>query len=180
MYALLVGIDDYPGLPLRGCVNDAREAENWLRSRSAPATRIRTLYDAEASRAAVLAGLAEHLGDSGPGDTALPWFSGHGSQSPTADPGEATGWSRALVCHDSLMPGGQPVLWDTELGALLDGIAARGTHVVAVLDCCHSGGATRQDAAGPPGAAVRGVPWQPWWHTASGRPSPPATPRADV
>ncbi|MYS88864.1 MULTISPECIES: caspase family protein [Streptomyces] len=168
VYALFVGIDDYPGLPLRGCVNDVRAAENWLRSRSGPAARIRTLYDAEATRAAVLAGLEEHLGKSGPQDTALLWFSGHGSQSPTTDPGEATGWSQALVCHDSLMPGGQPVLRDTELGALLDGVAARGTHVVAVLDCCHSGGATRQDAAGPPGAAVRGVPWRSWWHPAAG------------
>lgn len=160
VHALFVGIDDYPGRPLSGCVNDARAAESWLRARSGPAPRIRTLYDARATRAAVLAGVGEHLGGSGPGDTALLWFSGHGSQSPTADPGEATGWSQALVCHDSLVPGGQPVLQDTELGALLDGIAARGTHVVAVLDCCHSGGATREDA-------VRGVPWRPWWHTGS-------------
>ncbi|MET9761275.1 caspase family protein [Streptomyces sp. NPDC006372] len=160
VHALFVGIDDYPGRPLRGCVNDARAAEGWLRARSGPAPRIRTLYDDRATRAAVLAGVEEHLGRGGPGDTALLWFSGHGSQSPAADPGEATGWSQALVCHDSLVPGGQPVLQDTELGALLDGIAARGTHVVAVLDCCHSGGATREDA-------VRGVPWRPWWHTGS-------------
>ncbi|GAA2893865.1 MULTISPECIES: caspase family protein [Streptomyces] len=167
VYALFVGIDDYPGAPLRGCVNDVRAAETWLRGRTGPEPRVRTLYDARATRAAVLAGLEEHLGRSGPGDTALLWFSGHGSQSPTSDPGEATGWSQALVCHDSLVPGGQPVLRDTELGALLDGIAARGTHVVAVLDCCHSGGATREYADGPDGAAVRGVPWQSWWHTGS-------------
>ncbi|MFC9508445.1 caspase domain-containing protein [Streptomyces sp. NPDC057002] len=167
VYALFVGIDDYPGAPLRGCVNDVRAAENWLRGRTGPEPRVQTLYDARATRAAVLAGLEEHLGRSGPGDTALLWFSGHGSQSPTTDPGEATGWSQALVCHDSLVPGGQPVLRDTELGALLDRVAARGTHVVAVLDCCHSGGATREDAGGPAGAAVRGVPWQSWWHMGS-------------
>ncbi|MFC9680886.1 caspase family protein [Streptomyces sp. NPDC056948] len=170
VYALFVGIDDYPGAPLCGCVNDVRAAEKWLRGRTGPQPRVRTLYDARATRAAVLKGLEEHLGRSGPGDTALLWFSGHGSQSPTSDPGEATGWSQALVCHDSLAPGGQPVLQDTELGAHLDRVAARGTHVVAVLDCCHSGGATRENAdgaAGPAGAAVRGVPWQSWWHTGS-------------
>ncbi|MGA5356581.1 caspase family protein [Streptomyces purpurascens] len=167
VYALFVGIDDYPGAPLRGCVNDVRAAENRLRGRTGLQPQVRTLYDDRATRAAVLAGLEEHLGRSGPGDTALLWFSGHGSQSPTTDPGEATGWSQALVCHDSLVPGGQPVLRDTELGALLDAIAARGTHVVAVLDCCHSGGATRESADGPAGAAVRGVPWQSWWHTGS-------------
>ncbi|GAB2898246.1 hypothetical protein GCM10027074_76700 [Streptomyces deserti] len=100
---------------------------------------------------------------------ALLWFCGHGSEAPTDDPREATGWSQALVCQDSLGPGGQPLLQDTELGALLDGIAARGTHVVAVLDCCHSGGATREDGAGVPGATARGVPWQPWWRTEAAR-----------
>ncbi|MET9390944.1 caspase family protein [Streptomyces sp. NPDC006624] len=170
VHALFVGIDDYPGRPLRGCVNDVRAAESWLRSRSGTRSRIETLHDAQATRSALLGGIREHLGRSGPEDTALLWFSGHGSQAPTADPGEPTGWSQALVCHDSLVPGGQPVLRDTELGALLDRVAARGTHVVAVLDCCHAGGATREHAGCHAGGATRehaarGVPWMPWWHT---------------
>ncbi|GAB2715378.1 caspase family protein [Streptomyces bullii] len=165
LYALFVGIDDYPGAPLRGCVNDVRAAESWLRRYDGLDTRIRTLHDEHATRAAVLAGIESHLGRGGPGDTALLWFSGHGSQSPTDAPSEATGWSQALVCHDSLGVGGQPLLQDTELGAFLDRIAARGTHVVAVLDCCHSGGATRGDATGGAPGTVRGVPWQSWWRT---------------
>ena len=154
--ALFVGIDDYPGAPLRGCVNDVREAEAWLRRQGHVASDIRRLHDGDATLAAVRAGIEQHLGRSGPGDTALLWFSGHGTEEPTDAPWEGTGRSQALVCHDSLGDGGPP-LWDTELGALLDGIAARGAHVVAVLDCCHSGGATRT------GATVRAVPWRPWW-----------------
>ncbi|WP_210584749.1 caspase family protein [Streptomyces sp. GESEQ-35] len=165
VYALFVGIDDYPGKPLHGCVNDAREAESWLRRQSGPPPVVRTLYDDRAGRAAVLAGIEGHLGSAGPGDTALLWFSGHGSERPTDDPREATGWSQALVCHDSLDEGGQALLLDSELGALLDGIAARGTHVVAVLDCCHSGGATRDGDTVFPGATTRGVQWRPWWRT---------------
>ncbi|MER7056870.1 caspase family protein, partial [Streptomyces sp. NPDC000351] len=156
LYALFVGIDDYPGRPLRGCVNDVREAEAWLRRQDHVASDIRRLHDGDATLAAVRTGIERHLGRSGPGDTALLWFSGHGSEEPTDAPWEGTGLSQALVCHDSL-DDGRPPLWDTELGVLLDGIAARGAHVVAVLDCCHSGGATRD------GAAVRAVPWRPWW-----------------
>ncbi|MDN3021838.1 caspase family protein [Streptomyces sp. S.PB5] len=165
VYALFVGIDDYPGRHrLRGCVNDARDAESWLRRQSGRLTPVvRTLHDRQASRAAVLAAVEQHLGRSGPQDTALFWFSGHGSEHRTDDPREATGWAQALACQDSLEPDGQPMLQDTELGALLDGIAARGTHVVAILDCCHSGGATRESGFGPPGATGRGVAWQPWW-----------------
>ncbi|QIJ65525.1 caspase family protein [Streptomyces sp. JB150] len=163
VYALLVGIDDYPGARLRGCVNDVRAAQRWLRERSGLACGIRTLLDGEATRAAVLAGIEDHLGRGGPDDTALLWFSGHGSERDTDDPREATGRAQALVCHDSLAAGGQPLLQDAELGVLLDRIAARGTHVVAVLDCCHAGGATRD---GVPGRTARSVSWRPWWRTA--------------
>lgn len=166
VYALFVGIDDYPGAPLRGCVNDVREAEDWLRRHGGPATDVRTLHDAQATRAAVVRAVEEHLGQGGPGDTALLWFSGHGSERPTDDPREATGMCQALVCHDSLDAGGRPLLQDTELGGLLDAIAGRGVHVVAVLDCCHAGGATRGT---PAGATARGVEWRPWWRT-SGHP----------
>ncbi|WP_432151596.1 caspase family protein [Streptomyces sp. bgisy029] len=156
LYALFVGIDDYPGAPLQGCVNDVREAEGRLRRRARGAADIRRLYDGAATLAAVRDGLERHLARGGPGDTALLWFSGHGSEEHTDAPWEGTGRSQALVCHDSLDESGQP-LWDTELGALLDGIAANGAHVVAVLDCCHSGGATRD------GATVRAVSGRPWW-----------------
>ncbi|WP_405388508.1 caspase family protein [Streptomyces sp. NBC_01102] len=168
VYALLVGIDDYPDKPLAGCVNDVTEAERWLRQQDGPEPDIRPLRNKEATKAAVIDGIRTHLGRSGPGDTALLWFSGHGSERKTDDPRAATGMSQALVCADSLYAGGQPLLQDTELGALLDEIAAHGAHVVAVLDCCHSGGASREI---PPGARSRGVAWQSWWRTDNARAS---------
>ncbi|MFF8815436.1 caspase family protein [Streptomyces pactum] len=166
VYALLVGIDDYPedDLRLRGCVADVRAAERWLTGRPDLTVRARPLYDSDASRAAVLDGIRGHLGRGGPGDTALLWFSGHGSREETADPREATGMAQALVCHDSSAPGGRP-LFDSELGALLDGIAGRGAHVLAVLDCCYSGGATRDETAG----RARSAAWRPWWRAPRGR-----------
>ncbi|WKV75389.1 caspase family protein [Streptomyces sp. PCS3-D2] len=153
---LLVGIDAYPTHPLTGCRNDVASAERWLRSLADPLVNIRVLTDAGAQRSAVVKEIKTHLGAVGPGDTALLWFSGHGSDRATEDPREATGRAQALVCHDSLDEGGLP-LADDELGALLDGIAATGAHVVAVLDCCYSGGATREDRR------ARSLPWQPSW-----------------
>ncbi|MFI9759787.1 hypothetical protein ACIHFB_17790 [Streptomyces sp. NPDC051963] len=76
------------------------------------------------------------------------------------------------MCHDSLDEDGQALLLDSELGALLDAIAARDTHVVAVLDCCHSGGATRDGDTAVPGATARGVEWRPWWRTDGGGSGP--------
>ncbi|MFF2077448.1 caspase domain-containing protein [Kitasatospora sp. NPDC058162] len=156
VFALLVGINDYSALgraSLQGCVNDASAAGRWL---DAQVTKpvVRTLLDTDATVRAVTDGIRGHLGQAGPQDTALLWFSGHGTEfDATAEQLkiESTGRCQALVCADG------PLL-DKELGALLDEVAARGAHVVAVLDCCFSGGATR-DAEG----SARLLPPDPSW-----------------
>ncbi|OPG01736.1 hypothetical protein B1R27_35690, partial [Streptomyces sp. GKU 895] len=101
------------------------------------------------------------LGAAGPGDTALFWFSGHGSERVATGTEllvEATGRSQALVCVDG-------PLSDKRLGALLDEVAGRGAHVVAVLDCCFSGGATREDRV-PADLTARHAPARPEWPVA--------------
>ncbi|MEU6677362.1 caspase family protein [Streptomyces sp. NPDC046925] len=142
IYALLVGINDYPrdmATPLTGCVNDTREAGRLLAERAGATADVRVLLDAEATTAAVTEAIEHHLGAAGPSDTALFWFSGHGTQSRATGADlliEATGRNQALVCVDGPLP-------DKRLGVLLDAVAARGAHTAAVLDCCYAGGATR-------------------------------------
>ncbi|TGA85808.1 caspase family protein, partial [Streptomyces sp. MZ04] len=173
IYALLVGINDYPertATPLAGCVNDITEARRLLADRAGGTADIRVLLNAEATTAAVADAIERHLGAAGPGDTALLWFSGHGTQSRAAGADlliEATGRNQALVCVDGPLP-------DKTLGALLAAVAARGAHTAAVLDCCYSGGATRDseltaryappgaewDFSGSAGAGARDVPAQ--------------------
>ncbi|MEV6344077.1 caspase family protein [Actinoplanes sp. NPDC051851] len=150
LYALLVGIDHYDSptvQDLGGCVNDARAAAAHLAATTAPGVALHTrlLIDGEATYQAVTEAVRKHLGQAGPEDTALLWFSGHGSDA--AVPGwawfrEPTGRVQTLVCADSRLPG-VPDLWDKELSALLDGVADRAGHVAAILDSCHSDGATR-------------------------------------
>ncbi|WP_144081725.1 caspase family protein [Micromonospora wenchangensis] len=148
VFALLVGIDSYRASPpLRGCGNDVAQVAEFLRVR-VPAQRspsVLALVDHEATRDRVVAGLRDHLGQAGSGDTALFWFSGHGSRA--AVPGELwhlepSGQLQTLVCYDS-RHGDVPDLYDKEVSLLLGEVAARDCHVVAVLDSCHSHGATR-------------------------------------
>ena len=141
--ALLVGIDDYPASvasALGGCANDIAEARRLLADLAGEQADITVLLNAEATVEAVTDAALRHLGSAGAGDAALLWFSGHGTQElATGDDLliEATGLNQALVCVDG------PLL-DKRLGALLDRVAAGGAQVTAVLDCCHSGGATRE------------------------------------
>ncbi|UED86746.1 caspase family protein [Streptomyces profundus] len=144
VYALLVGIDDYAahhGRSLRGCLNDVAAVEDWLRGRVGDRLRLRVLRDGEATASAIADGITRHLGRSRAGDSALFWFSGHGTRFPAERPEDArrepTGWYQALACADG-------PLVDRRLGALLDSVAAGGGHPVAVLDCCYSGGGTRE------------------------------------
>lgn len=160
LHALLVGIDDYPPplRPLRGSVNDVDAVEAYLRSRFAgdDAARVLVLRDAEATRAAVIDAFRSHLGRAGPGDTALFHFSGHGSQQPSRPESWAVEPDRldeTLVCWDS-RASGRWDLADKELSALIAEVAARGAHVVVVLDCCHSGSGTRLGDDGVRGVAA--------------------------
>ncbi|MFD7092796.1 caspase domain-containing protein [Streptomyces sp. NPDC059896] len=149
-FVLLVGINDYSAMSsaagpapgsLTGCLNDIRAARGWLEGRvDGPPPRILELTDGEATVAAVTDALRTHLGQAGPGDTALFWYAGHGTEFAATERAhlyvEPTGYCQALVCADG-------ILIDKDLGVLLDGVAARGAHTAAVLDSCFSGGATR-------------------------------------
>ncbi|MFE9831262.1 caspase family protein [Streptomyces halstedii] len=169
IHSLLVGIDDYPALvapPLGGCLNDIDGVRRLLERRVA-ASEPRVLLDREATVEAVGTGIRDGLGAAGPGDTALLWFSGHGTRLPAHGADlliEATGHNQALVCADGPLP-------DKRLRVLLDEVAARGARVVAVLDCCFSGGATRD-----PVLTARYAPVREAWGRAAPAPARDAAP----
>ena len=87
IYALLVGIDDYPGsVPkLEGCVNDINAIAEYLNERIDRHNyepNIVRLANEEATRQAVINNFEQHLGKAGSNDVALFYYSGHGSQEP--------------------------------------------------------------------------------------------------
>jgi hypothetical protein len=162
--ALLVGIDAYqPPVPaLNGCVNDVEQVARWLTTRAAAAgdhLELVLLRDQEARRDAVIEAVRAHLGAAGPDDTALLYYSGHGSQERAVLPEhlavEPDGLNETIVLADSRR-GGVPDLADKELASLVGEVAARARHVLAVLDCCHSGSGVR--ALDEDGIAVRRAP----------------------
>jgi hypothetical protein len=164
LVALLVAIDEYvaPLNPLHGCRNDIAALSTYLHERTDRSAQLDlvTLVDEEATRDAVVTAFREHLGRAGPGDVALFAYAGHGSEEPAALEVahlEPTGRIQTLVLHDCGRRIGGTLrrgLADKELSLLIAEVAAKGPHVVVVLDCCHSGGATRD-----PVVAVRG--WSP-------------------
>lgn len=150
LYALLIGIDDYPPpVPrLYGCVNDINAFEAYLQGRVAKGEfnlHLLKLTDSQATRQAVIDGFRQHLRQAGPNDVALLYYTGHGSQEPAPEEFwaiEPDRMNETLVCWDSRTPGGMD-LADKEIALLIDEVQEKGAHFVIIMDCCHSGSGTR-------------------------------------
>ncbi|WP_414622799.1 caspase family protein [Calothrix sp. CCY 0018] len=150
-YALLVGIDEYrsPSIPsLRGCVNDITAINDFLVKRVAKSKdnlHIKKLINQEATRQAIIDNFRKHLCLAQSDDTALFYFSGHGSQEQAAVEFwhlEPDRLNETLVCWDSR----QNNIWDLadkEVAKLISEVAQNHPHIVVILDCCHSGGGVR-------------------------------------
>jgi hypothetical protein len=156
-HALLVGIDAYqlPGRALYGCVHDIDAIQRVLIEQAGvPVERVTRLVaphagarhesavaGQEPTLANIRAGL-ERLGSAavGPDDRVFIYYSGHGARVPVRSGGTTT-WREALVPVDITRSGN--FLFDYELNAFLAKVVARTRQVTVILDCCHSGGATR-------------------------------------
>lgn len=163
VYCLLVGIDAYgPPVhpPLQGCRNDARALEQFLVGRFGENVHLVVLTDEQATRAAVIDGFRSHLARASTGDVALFAYSGHGSQERPPSEfayADASGKLQNLLLFDAGHEVAGQFVWplaDKELGLLLDEVGKGGAHVLAILDCCHSGDGTRD-------ASVNVRQWQP-------------------
>lgn len=157
LYALLVGIDDYPipGHKLDGCVNDATAFCELLEARYAGIQAL-SLLNEQATRSNVIDSFRKHLGQAQAGDVALFFFAGHGSQVPTGGlfkEIEPDGLNESLVCFDSRLVGAHDLV-DKDVATLIGEVTAKGVHMTVVLDSCHSGSATRDLTE----SAIRQVP----------------------
>lgn len=150
IYALLIGIDQYPSpIPiLQGCINDIAAIEAYLANRinrEKYQLHIKKLLDQDATRQAIIDGFETHLCQAGNDDVVLFYYSGHGSQE-TASPEfwdlERDGKLETLVCYDSRTSARD--LASKELRYLIAKVAERHPHIVVVLDCCHAGSGTRE------------------------------------
>lgn len=109
-----------------------------------------TLTDTCATRAAILDGLRRLVARSKPGDTAIFYFAGHGSQFLDKIVGDqASGYSDTILPTDARKPGAQidGDILDRELRVEIDAATDKGVNVVTIFDSCNSGTATRDPAA---------------------------------
>lgn len=154
IYALVVAINEYP-LPhhkLRGCVNDATAMIEFLTSRcrtSDTEVHIKHLLDEDATRQNIIDGFMGHLTQAKPDDVTVFYYCGHGAQEPCPVEFkylEPDGLNQSIVCVDSrdpFNPNGRD-LADKELGYLVGHVSnSTNSHMVVIMDCCHSGGGTR-------------------------------------
>jgi hypothetical protein len=143
--ALLVGINTYTKVPLRGCVNDVMRVRNLLTQRYHLADdRLRIIIDGEATKAAIADGLG-WLAQPDPDGTApvrLFHFSGHGVFIPDEDHDEEDGRDECLVPVDYETAG---YITDDTLRESYARFSAN-THLLLLMDCCHSGGIQRDIA----------------------------------
>jgi hypothetical protein len=161
-HVLLIGIDDYPARPLRGCVNDIDAIQHLLVGERVgiPRARIRRLasprrgavHDTTVpSEPATLANLRAALAELGseavsPEDRVFVYYAGHGARAEVIAANGRRSHCYALAPVDAYLDRGDPrLLYDLELDALLGAIAARTRNVTFVLDCGPSAGALRRD-----------------------------------
>ncbi|ACC81768.1 caspase family protein [Nostoc punctiforme] len=153
VYALTVGINNYQSHtipPLKGCVNDITVIDEFLRkhlTNNEDKLFIKKLINHEATRQAIIDGFREHLCQAKSNDVALFYFSGHGSQERAGQEFwnlEPDHLNETLVCWDSRTDD----IWDLadkEIAKLIAEVSQNHPHIVIILDCCHSGGGTRDE-----------------------------------
>ncbi|MGD8452810.1 MAG: caspase family protein [Phycisphaerae bacterium] len=141
-YALLVGIDDYPGeeSDLSSCVIDVGVMRDLLVDRFGfSEENILTLTNNQASRDNIIRGIREFLGQVGPDGLALFYYSGHGAQmDDVGRKDEKDDLDEVLYVWG--LEDASSVLVDDEIGALLDELDC--DRALAIFDSCHAGSGT--------------------------------------
>jgi hypothetical protein len=151
--ALIIGIDEYSAAPLanpapernwtnlEGAVADAEAMKATLMSRYGFGEKdVVVLKNRDATRAAILAGLEKLVAQSMPGDVAVFYYAGHGSQVTNVASQEHDKLDETLVPWDSRS--GASDIRDKELGGILIKVKER-VQFTFIADSCHSGSITR-------------------------------------
>lgn len=154
--ALLVGINQYPTAPLKGCVNDVLMMGNILITHFGftPGADMRLLVDQRATKEAILKRLEWLVEGARAGDVLVFHYSGHGSQVPDRNGDELDHIDECLVPidHDWDDP-----LLDDDLGNIIR-LVPDGVNLTIILDCCHSGTGTKEFGPNIPATKKRLLP----------------------
>ena len=151
--ALLVGINEYPDPQnrLEGCVNDVFQISAALQESGFDAEDIRCVFDDRATTSGILDRLQWLLSGTRDGDERVFFYSGHGAQiagyGPSMEPDHL---NECLVPYDFDWSEAHAIT-DKHFVDLYSQLPF-GCQFATILDCCHSGGMSRDG-----GAKVRGL-----------------------
>ena len=138
--ALCVGINDYPydGSDLNGCINDATGwAELLMGHYDFPASDVKLMLDAQATKANILAALKNLLAGAKSGDVLVFTNASHGTYIADTS-GDEPKYDEAICPYDCATN----LIVDDELRELFTGLT-KGVHLVVISDSCFSGTVTR-------------------------------------
>lgn len=134
--ALCVGINDYPydGNDLNGCVNDAKAWAGLIIDHFGfPKADVKLLFDAEATKANMIAGIKDLLTGAKSGDILVFTNSSHGTYLADTS-GDEEMYDEALCPYDCA----DNLIVDDELRELIEGLA-KGVRMTVISDSCFSG-----------------------------------------
>jgi metacaspase-1 len=150
--AICVGINkfaQYPQFALNGCVNDAKDMAALCKDLLGfKASQIKTLTDAQATKAAIMAQLQAAVASAKAGKLSYILFSlsSHGTQMADTTGDEPDGMDEAFVPYDIAQKGNQwdpaRIISDDELNSLFSQLPAN-VLLEVYLDTCHSGSGLR-------------------------------------
>jgi len=143
--ALLVGINDYPDPEnqLNGCVNDVFRMSEVLQEMGYDPSEIKVVLNERATSQNLRKMMDWLLKDAESGDTRFFYYSGHGAQIPSSgmDGDDDDHLDECLVTYDFDWKR-ENAYTDKEFLKSYSQVPY-GVDFVTVLDCCHSGGMTR-------------------------------------
>lgn len=144
MHAMIVAINNYPNMPLRGCVADGRAMVDFVKTKlHVPESQIVTLFDEAASREAILSTFKTHFTDNdavAKGDGIVFFYAGHGTQEDAPDDWGLDGEIPVeCICPQDLNWETVHAIPSTTLNALFRELAyAKGDNIVSLLSVTRS------------------------------------------
>lgn len=156
--ALVIGIDKYAPPPgakistssgrlewpeLSGCKNDALAMKEIIMTKFGYEQKdIAELYDAKATRAAILKGMEDLLANTPENGIALIYYAGHGSYITNSLSKEEDKYDESIVPADTWKEGVADIR-DKEIARMFNRFVDKKIKLTAIFDCCHSGSMAR-------------------------------------
>jgi len=149
--ALVVGVDVYSRLPASVQLQGARaDAEDIAEALSKDGVKPVVLFDADVTRANIVARMDSLVAESKPGDLVLFAYAGHGMQTPEyarwqgIDP-DGVNEQIALSGFSFSGEGVDEIIVNPEIRAWLSRLDAKGVDAVVIMDSCFGGGMREVD-----------------------------------